>query len=634
VKDTTRTTIYPALEDAEAEVAVTLADGVTLDNDTFVTPKHLILAAKGSSGTAVLTAAEGSLFAPRALKIGNGLQLTVPLYAVNVEGALTLGTSSKIVFDVSNFNDDGTTNALAVGSFVLPAGETDADILSHFDVNDNRFTLSLSADGKKILVAADTIPVTATWTGAGDGTSLNSAANWDCRNSSGASIADALPCNVTRVVISSGTASLNAPVGTVIPWECLRIEAGTATLAADRDWRGFGAVTIPEGVTVTLGGNNLSLPGRLDGWGKITDTAATGGALNIDVAAGATNENVSITLAGTLRLVKIGGGTFVAKRENQSYTGGTEVSTGTLALGSNWYPLGAKNATVKVCEGATYDMNGFVGTYACIYRYDLAGTFRNWTGKRDNGWGAGYKCFGSPLTLSGDATLTGGGFYFANPDGDLSIAMNGHTLTFVTDDLGSTANYIGLGSLKVSDPGKMEFRYGLYEWLAATTPTNVDMEVVSPAYFKLGNATDGISIKGLVYGGTKWEKNSSKATRLNVYGTYLAGPMRPPMVMMDESTIDFSEASLNLTNVYVSTTASVVSCTTPGELLFEDGATIHMKFGDRVVSDKEPVVRWTAKPANIDGVKFKCVDSVRRYFFDKKDDGLYAVTRGFCVLVR
>ena len=39
--DTTRTTIYPALEDTEVEVAVTLANGVELTNDTFVTPKRL-----------------------------------------------------------------------------------------------------------------------------------------------------------------------------------------------------------------------------------------------------------------------------------------------------------------------------------------------------------------------------------------------------------------------------------------------------------------------------------------------------------------------------------------------------------------------------------------------------------------
>ena len=182
--DTTRTTIYPTLEDTEAEVAVTLADGVELTNDTFVTPKKLALSAATSAAlplSATLKAAADSRFAPQALEIGAGLQLTVPLYAVNVGGTLTLGTDSKIILDVSNYYDGGTTNALTVGSFALPSGES--DVLAHFATTNPLYTLSLSGDGKTVVVTAETIPVTATWTGEGDGTSLDSAANWDCRNS-------------------------------------------------------------------------------------------------------------------------------------------------------------------------------------------------------------------------------------------------------------------------------------------------------------------------------------------------------------------------------------------------------------------------------------------------------------------
>ena len=139
-------TIYPALEDTEAEVAVTLADGVELTNDTFVTPKKLAIRGSGTlAASATLKATEGSRFAPEALEIGEGLQLTVPLYAVNVGGALTFGTDSKIILDVSNYYDGGTTNALTVGSFVLPAGES--DVLAHFATTNPLYTLSLSGDG-------------------------------------------------------------------------------------------------------------------------------------------------------------------------------------------------------------------------------------------------------------------------------------------------------------------------------------------------------------------------------------------------------------------------------------------------------------------------------------------------------
>ena len=186
--DTTRTTIYPALEDTEVEVAVTLANGVELTNDTFVTPKKLVLTADGASpSTATLKATADSRFAPEALEIGEGLQLTVPLYAVNVVGTLTLGAGSKITFDVSNYDGIGDV-ALVTGGIALPAGETDA--LTHFAVTDDRFALSLSADGKTVYAKLATVAATATWTGAGDGTSLNSAANWECRNSSGVVLGD------------------------------------------------------------------------------------------------------------------------------------------------------------------------------------------------------------------------------------------------------------------------------------------------------------------------------------------------------------------------------------------------------------------------------------------------------------
>ena len=320
--NTTRTTIYPALEDTEVEVAVTFADGVVITNDTFVTPKRLALAAVTSAAlpvSATLKCAEGSRFAPEALEIGDGLQLTVPLYAASVGGTLTLGTGSKITFDVSNY--DGGETALVTGGIVLPAGESDP--LAHLGVTDNRFAISLSADGKTVYAKLATVAATATWTGAGDGTSLNSAANWECRNSSGVVLGDdALPCELTRVIVCSGSAALNAPSGTVIPWQYLRIEAGNATLDADADWCGIPSLCVPDGVTVDLNGKKLHQNGKIEGSGAFT-SAAAGGELHVDVPEGTTNTNASVAFKGSLKLVKDGDGTFVAACESQTYTGGT-----------------------------------------------------------------------------------------------------------------------------------------------------------------------------------------------------------------------------------------------------------------------------------------------------------------------
>ena len=604
--NTTRTTIYPALEDTEVEVAVTLANGVELTNDTFVTPKRLALAAATSAAlpvSATLKAAEGSRFAPEALEIGEGLQLTVPLYAVNVGGTLTLGTGSKITFDVSNY--DGGETALVTGGIVLPAGESDP--LAHLGVTDNRFAISLSADGKTVYAKLATVAATATWTGAGDGTSLNSAANWECRNSSGVVLGDdALPCELTRVIVCSGSAALNAPAGTVIPWQYLRIEAGNATLAADADWCGIPSLCVPDGVTVDLNGKKLHQNGKIEGSGAFT-SAAAGGELHVDVPEGTTNTNASVAFKGSLKLVKDGDGTFVAACESQTYTGGTEVADGTLMLGTTKYPLGAKNASVKICAGAVYDMNGCFSTSSCIYAYDLAGTMRSQTATESYGWNNAYRILGGTFVVSGDdARLELSNVYFACPDGTAWFTMNGHTLTF------DGTVYVGLGAFRSNDYGKWVFTGGncVYEWLNGNGPTNVDVEVYAPASFKLkGNADVG----GLVYEGTFWAKNTV-VSHLLVYGRYLAGPCHLPINMCNGSTLDLSKitGSFDLTNAVANTTAYVASAVV-GDMTFQSGTAevpsiINVNLAGKTdliaikKSESPYVVTWNAAPANVDFV--------------------------------
>ena len=606
--DTTRTTIYPALEDTEVEVAVAFADGVVITNDTFVTPKKLSLAAATSAAlpmSATLKCAEDSRFAPEALEIGDGLQLTIPLYDVKVGGTLTFGADAKIVFDVSNYDGIGEI-ALVTGGIALPAGES--DVLAHFGVTDSRFALSLSDDGKTVYARLDNVAATATWTGAGDGTSLNSAANWECRNSSGVVLGDdALPCELTRVIVCSASGVLNAPAGTVIPWQYLRIEAGNATLAADADWCGIPSLCVPDGVTVDLNGKKLHLNGKIEGSGAFT-SAAAGGELHVDVPAGTTNANASVAFKGSLKLVKDGDGTFVAACESQTYTGGTEVADGTLTLGTNKYPLGAKNASVKICAGALYDMAGHYSTSSCIYAYDLAGTMRSQTATQSYGWNNAYRILGGTFVVSGDdARLELSNVYFACPDTTPAMfTMNGHTLTF------DGTSYVGLGAFRSNDYGKWVFSGGdcCYEWLNGYGPTNVDVEVHAPAYFKLkGNA----DVKGLVYEGTLWQKNAV-VSHLLVFGRYVAGPCHLPINMRNGSTLDLSKitGSFDLTNAVANTTAAVTSAVV-GDMTFQSGtaeapSVVNVNLAGRTdlsairKSESPYVVTWNAAPANVDFV--------------------------------
>ena len=627
---TTRTTIYPALEDTEAEVAVTLADGVELTNDTFVTPKKLVLAAATSAAlpvSATLKATEGSRFAPEALEVGEGLQLTVPLYAVNVGGTLTLGAGSKIIFDVSHYYEGGTTNALTVGSFALPAGES--DVLAHFATTDPLYTLSLSGDGKTVVVTAATIPVTATWTGEGDGVNLNSAANWQCRNASGAVIPDAFPCEHTRVIVCSGSAALNAPVGTTIPWQYLRIEAGNATLAADSvDWRGLPSLTIPEGVTVNLGGNKLFLNETVTGRGTFTDNDATGGELHFDIADGVTFTNEAngshatrtFALTGTLKLVKDGTGIFVSHRA-QSYAGGTLVAAGTIrphdapAQDNTTYSGDSVAAfstnTITVVSNAVFDVRG---NYAFYGRTTLAGGVLANSGPYDmtkGTWGgSGVGRLTEDSSLSMPCSLV-----FESKTG---CDLGGHTLTVP----------IGIGKI----------------WYVHNTAfTNGMINITSGGWLQVVTATDASSVDfktacALRVSATlavhdfepTYDANYNDGTALvEVHGTF------KPAVhnyfhgckMMDGSTIDFSSRTNALPLVAAFTSSAAKTLT------FETDKTVYVKFGGYSTTSREPIISWTAKPANIDTVKFKVAPGERPCSFVKKDDGLY-IMRGITILVR
>ena len=366
-------------------------------------------------------------------------------------------------------------------------------------------------------------------------------------------------------------------------------------------------MAFPSGVTVDLNGKKLRLLGPLSGTGTITSSVA-GGELHVDVPEGATSMNFSVAFTGSLRLVKDGDGTFTAVREKQAYTGGTVVTNGTLRLGTSNLPLGAKNASVKICAGAVYDMNGYYSTSSCIYAYDLAGTFRSKTNISGGGYNTAVRILGGTFVVSGDdARLELSNVYFACPDTTPAMfTMNGHTLTF------DCTGYVGLGAIRSNDYGKWVFSGGNcnYEWLNGYGPNNVDVEVYAPAHFKLkGNADVG----GLVYEGTIWEKNNLVA-HLLVLGRYVAGPCHLPINMRNGSTLDLSAitGSFDLTNTVANTTAYVTDGVI-GDMTFQSGTAevpsiINVNLAGKTdlnairKSESPYVVTWPSQPANVEFV--------------------------------
>lgn len=140
---------------------------------------------------------------------------------------------------------------------------------------------------------------------------------------------------------------------------------------ADCDWRGVKDVQMLDGATLDVAGHAVRLAACSGGaLGTATVTDGTGGgALYLDVAAGATQVNDSIRLTGALKLVKDGAGTLLAAAEGQTYSGGTVVAAGTLAFGRDGSdcPVGSTGAVARVEAGATLDMNGHALTVTMPY---------------------------------------------------------------------------------------------------------------------------------------------------------------------------------------------------------------------------------------------------------------------------
>ena len=159
-----------------------------------------------------------------------------------------------------------------------------------------------------------------------------------------------------------------------------------------------------------------------------------GGELHLDSDSNVENSTVSLT--GTLRLVKEGSGTFTATKARQSYAGGTEILKGTVRpgiVGSLW-PFGAENSEILISTNnssqAVFEMNTKNNFYG--YRFVLNG------GKLQN-----YLTdIGASLSQIKNIRLTADsdiyvrhnfGLTYYTGDKQTVLDLGGHTLSLNTD---------------------------------------------------------------------------------------------------------------------------------------------------------------------------------------------------------
>jgi outer membrane autotransporter protein len=143
-------------------------------------------------------------------------------------------------------------------------------------------------------------------------------------NSIGATWSGALSGGGALAKAGAGTLTLSGPNTYT---GATTVAAGTLAAGADNTLPGLTAVTVESPGILDLAGFNQSI-GSLAGAGSVTLGSAT-------ITTG--NDNTSTTFSGVMSgvgaLDKVGTGTFVLAGNN-SYTGGTTISAGTLQLGA------------------------------------------------------------------------------------------------------------------------------------------------------------------------------------------------------------------------------------------------------------------------------------------------------------
>ena len=537
-----------------------------------------------------------------------------------IDGTLTL-TAGQIINGA--FATGGTLHynfgANGVGEYTVLAGcnLSDGDITVTTSLDDSaEYTVYRDWSGGNLtLIVLPAGSRIAEWTGGGSAGNPLDAANWRVTDVAGNVVAGVVPNSSTYIRLS-GTTSMSFPATEGFEYAGLLLAEDIA-LAADCDWTGLGTLAFRDGAYVDLRGHKLDVNGFsavTSGKSGFTDTTTDmehPGELHVHIAEGASFTNDKVALDGNLRLVKEGLGTFVATKENQKYTGGTEVVSGTLKYGgapANW-PLGqngyrsAAAQIVTVDSGATLDINGK--------------TAFGWTpvvfnGGTVKGCSSQFNC-GKRLTADSYLQVTGDLVFQGNP-----LVMNGYTLEVAI----TSAKNLKFDTCSPEGVGKITIKSGGYLQIQNREhfATNVD--------FVVGSALKMTTALNVHDYEAAYNANYNDGTAaLNVYGTF-----KPAVhnyfygcTLKDGSTIDLSNRTGALPSA---------SSFTSGDktLKFASGATVNVlasgKNATKTANGKQ-LISWSAIP---EGVTFVSAKKGQRLV--TKADGLYLEGAGFMLLVR
>ncbi len=604
-----------------AKQGATLAMSGTI---TFAKPVTFAGNTLRLSGETVLT---GAVTGPYILDQAAGATLVLTRGST-LTGAATLAEGTSKVRLGFRFN-----GADPMGEYVLLRGAgltmdqlefagTDLEDPTLYD-----FNLSVTAANEVVLRVLPAGSRVAEWTGEGAVGNLADPANWRVVDASGAVLAGAVPDAQTFVHVTGAT-TMNLPKGGHLSCAGILLTDG-AYLDADCDWRAVDFSLLRLVGTLDLRGHNLSVASQsgtpfdftITDSTPITETTA-GGELHFEVEAGTTVINTALALTGSLTFVKDGAGTLEARKQNQTYAGGTRIAAGTMMLtlsGSTsttyafkYRQFGAQNTPIIVEAGAALDTKG---------NYDLAGhqlvlnggTLRNTGCDMSYGVANGWAANGN-TALTANSTIS---INFHTRQTAGVIDLQGHKL-----DLGiASGKTFFLEGASVFSNGFVNVTSG--GWFQPRS-TEKDMRTVDFRFNCALNIETNISVRSLemVYN-ADW---AAGAGRVDIYGTYKATvDYGRNFVLQDGALLDLSGRTTPF-----NTKSSLASCSA---LTFATNATVRVALGTRRLGSLEKIVDWTVAgtPVNLSTLTFRLAD--RRGSLLAKDDGLY-YQGGLCVILR
>lgn len=345
------------------------------------------------------------------------------------------------------------------------------------------------------------------------------------------------------------------------------------------------------------------------------------GHLHVVVPSGDSVENDSVALAGNLRLVKEGAGTFTASKTGQTYAAGTEVLAGTAKFGAagTSTPFGAAGRDITVGESSVIDTNGKTGCYGYEITLD-GGTVAN-TGSAADSSSAQIK----RMRLTADSSFAPDSSYglVGNSSAATTVYLGGHTLGvalksgvyFYLFNTTITAGNVNIASTDGS--GAI--------WIGGTsgvTATNVDFSVA------VGIKADSqFSVCGY----------ESKATGATVSGTMkVYGVFKPtvagyyPCTLQNGATLDLTEwPSTAGWPVSGSLSFAAGTAQTPTVIAVAiDGSRSDIK---QLAASGGCLVEWETEPENVEFVRDGSFST--RYGLRANASGLKLIGRGFIISI-